>query len=291
MSGTITITERYVRKYDEQRTRVAATGGVAESGIGGTLTEGYIPVASGSRSLEDSLIREDGSIIWITGSLRVTEGIIAYADDPTAVSIWAALPEEVRTRIVLNDISNVSAATPAVDDVLSWNGTNWVPAAIGAGGGGAETDPIFTAHVAYGITSTNITNWGTAYTERHQWNGGTTNLVAATGRASLGVLQAGTASGQARTNLENDGRFGRLASANTWTNRQTLTGGYQEHIRLDRHSGAHLWDITQSVGAGAEVGQSIRFVYNDSIKFIIYDTGAKVNGLLEATGNIIAYAT
>ena len=30
-----------------------------------------------------------------------------------------------------------------------------------------ETDPIFSAHVAYGISSTNISNWNTAYTNNH----------------------------------------------------------------------------------------------------------------------------
>ena len=289
MSGQITITERYVRKYDQQRTRAAVSGGgVAESGIGGTLTEGYIPVASGARSLQDSLIREDGNIIWLTGSLRVTEGITAYAADPTAVSIWAALPGEVRDRIVLNDISNVSAAAPSVDDVLSWNGTNWVPAPVGEGGVVSETDPVFTAHVAYGITSTNISNWGTAYTERHQWNGGTTNLVAATGRASLGVLQAGTLSGQARTNLENDGQFGRLASANEWTNRQTLTGGFQNHLRFDRYSGAHRWDFTQSVDGGE--GKSIRVMYNGVIRHKFLDNGDMEFRELRCSGDIIAFA-
>ncbi len=37
------------------------------------------------------------------------------------------------------------------------------------------------------------TNWDTAYTERHQWDGGATNLVAATGRTSLGATTVGTA--------------------------------------------------------------------------------------------------
>lgn len=35
------------------------------------------------------------------------------------------------------------------------------------------------------------TNWDTAYTERHQWDGGSTNLVAATGRTSLGGTTLG----------------------------------------------------------------------------------------------------
>jgi len=37
----------------------------------------------------------------------------------------------------------------------------------------------------------NSTNWNTSYTERRQWDGGATNLVAATGRTSLGATTAG----------------------------------------------------------------------------------------------------
>jgi hypothetical protein len=63
----------------------------------------------------------------------------------------------------------------------------WTPAPWLTG----ETDPIFVAHPAYGISSTNITEWGTSYTERRQWDGGSTNLVAATGRTSLGATTVG----------------------------------------------------------------------------------------------------
>jgi hypothetical protein len=37
-------------------------------------------------------------------------------------------------------------------------------------------------------TTTSQTNWDTAYTERLQWDGGSTGLVAATGRTSLGLV-------------------------------------------------------------------------------------------------------
>lgn len=37
-------------------------------------------------------------------------------------------------------------------------------------------------------TTASQTNWDTAYTERLQWNGGSTSLVAATGRTSLGLV-------------------------------------------------------------------------------------------------------
>jgi len=37
----------------------------------------------------------------------------------------------------LSDLADVSAAAPAVDDVLSWNGTSWIAAAASGGGGTA----------------------------------------------------------------------------------------------------------------------------------------------------------
>jgi hypothetical protein len=41
-------------------------------------------------------------------------------------------------------------------------------------------------------TTTSQTNWDTAYSERLQWDGGATNLVAATGRTSLGGTTVGS---------------------------------------------------------------------------------------------------
>lgn len=56
-----------------------------------------------------------------------------------------------------------------------------------------------TSHAANAITGTDITNWGTAYTDRLKWDGGSTGLTAATGRSSLG----GTTVGQAIFTLTN----------------------------------------------------------------------------------------
>lgn len=56
-----------------------------------------------------------------------------------------------------------------------------------------------TSHAANAITGTDITNWGTAYTDRLKWDGGSTGLTAATGRTSLG----GTTAGQALFTLSN----------------------------------------------------------------------------------------
>lgn len=41
-------------------------------------------------------------------------------------------------------------------------------------------------------TTASQTNWNTAYSERQQWDGGSTNLVAATGRTSLGGTTVGS---------------------------------------------------------------------------------------------------
>lgn len=46
---------------------------------------------------------------------------------------------------------------------------------------------------AWGTSLTdNSTNWTTGYTERRQWDGGATNLVASTGRTSLGATTVGS---------------------------------------------------------------------------------------------------
>ncbi len=45
---------------------------------------------------------------------------------------------------------------------------------------------------AYSIVADNSANWDAAFTERRQWDGGATNLVAATGRTSLALDSAST---------------------------------------------------------------------------------------------------
>jgi len=103
----------------------------------------------------------------------------------------------------LGELADVNLATaPQTGQVLKYDGSNWVAAADGTGGGGialtdlsvttaaagtaalsynnvsgvftytppdlsgyitAETDPVFSAHVSSGILQTNINNWNAAY--------------------------------------------------------------------------------------------------------------------------------
>ena len=59
----------------------------------------------------------------------------------------------------LNDLGDVSISNPTPGHVLQYNGTIWVSAVNTV----TETDPVFTASAAGGITTQNITDWNTAY--------------------------------------------------------------------------------------------------------------------------------
>tara|TARA_B100000003_G_scaffold191679_1_gene190735 strand:+ start:25 stop:1494 length:1470 start_codon:yes stop_codon:yes gene_type:complete len=67
----------------------------------------------------------------------------------------------------------------------TWDGTTWQSGFGGSTGGGGittETDPVFTASAAAGISATNITNWNNAYN----------NYIT---RTSLGATNAGASGG------------------------------------------------------------------------------------------------
>ena len=51
----------------------------------------------------------------------------------------------------------------------------------------SESDPIFSGSAAATLTFASTSQWNTAYIERKQWDGGSVNLVPATGRTSLGL--------------------------------------------------------------------------------------------------------
>ena len=56
-----------------------------------------------------------------------------------------------------------------------------------------NTTGVFSTTSGYAIpTTASQTNWDSAYTQRLQWDGGSTNLVAATGRTSLGATTIGS---------------------------------------------------------------------------------------------------
>lgn len=66
-----------------------------------------------------------------------------------------------------------------------------VPTGLSVSGSPVTTSGTLAVSLQAGYsipTTTSQTNWDSAYSERRQWDGGSTNLVAATGRTSLGLV-------------------------------------------------------------------------------------------------------
>jgi hypothetical protein len=90
---------------------------------------------------------------------------------------------------------------PSADTTSSGGGTGTVTSVAmtvptGLSVAGSPITTSGTLAVTYGAgyaipTTASQTQWDTAYSERLQWDGGATNLVAATGRASLGATTVG----------------------------------------------------------------------------------------------------
>jgi len=104
----------------------------------------------------------------------------------------------VNSKGVITSVS--TASITAVGTVTSVAMT--VPTGLSISGSPITTSGTLALTFASGYsipTDANQTNWTTAYTQTQQWNGGSTNLVAATGRTSLG----GTTVGQSMFTLTN----------------------------------------------------------------------------------------
>lgn len=66
-----------------------------------------------------------------------------------------------------------------------------VPTGLSVAGSPVTTSGTLAVSLQAGYsipTTSSQTNWDSAYSERRQWDGGSTNLVAATGRTSLGLV-------------------------------------------------------------------------------------------------------
>ena len=101
----------------------------------------------------------------------------------------------------LDELHNVQAQTPTYKDTLWYDNTvspaQWKTASISTILGYTPQAALSGTGIVKSTSGTisyitdNSTNWDTAYTDRLKWDGGSTGLVAATGRTSLGATTVG----------------------------------------------------------------------------------------------------
>lgn len=120
-------------------------------------------------------------------------------------------------RLRLNVNSVAGAPTPATGGVVRWNGTDfegwngstWVSFTSAT----AETDPVFTSSPSNGITSTNITNWNSAFGwGDHAAEGYLTAVTASNGLTSSGGITPNITLGGSLTGATTIAQTGNLLS-------------------------------------------------------------------------------
>ena len=120
-----------------------------------------------------------------------------------------------------------------------------------------------------GDFANNSTNWNTAYNERNRWDGGSTGLVAATGRTSLGLGTAATA---------NTGDFAAASHSHTFaslTSTPTTLAGY---------------GITDALGTSTS--GSVSFTGSSTIRKIFIDrSGSTASGISWYSSGYTSWAT
>ncbi len=183
-------------KWDGGSTGLNASTGRTSLGLGTAATTASTDYATAAQgSLADSAVQP--------GDLAT----VATSGDYDDLTNKPTVPTD------LNSLTDVVITTPSTNQVLQYNGTNWVNATGGGGGSGTVTsvdmsvptglavsgNPITSSGTlavtyasGYSIpTTTKQTEWDTAYTDRLKWDGGSTGLTASTGRISLGATTVG----------------------------------------------------------------------------------------------------
>ena len=129
---------------------------------------------------------------------------------------------------------------------------------------------------AYSILTDNSANWNTAYSDRLKWDGGTTSLAPATGRASLGV------------NYEVQGLSG---TSPTWA----VTNGLHATITLTGNTTITLTGITAGQSGNIRVTNgspvyTLTFAgYTNKISPAIYLTSNQVNTTGSAKTDVFSW--
>ena len=134
-------------------------------------------------SLNGSVLKSDGTnAYWVaTSTLGISGGSMTYPGAGVAVSTGSAWDTSLASTTWLMVSKNLS----------DLNNTTSARTNLGLANLATQNAPASGIVTSNGTVLSNITdgstNWNTAYTQTERWNGGSTDLVAATGRTSLGL--------------------------------------------------------------------------------------------------------
>lgn len=166
-------------------TSVAGTGTVNGITLTGTVTSSGSLTLGGTLSGVSLTTQVSGTLPVANGGTGTATPSLVAGTNVTITGTWP------------NQTVNASSSSGTVTSVAMT-----VPTGLSISGSPITTSGTLALTFATGYsipTDANQTNWTTAYTQTQQWNGGSTNLVAATGRTSLG----GTTVGQSMFTLTN----------------------------------------------------------------------------------------
>lgn len=218
----------------------------------------YVVTTAGSTDL-------NGITDWVIGDWAIFNG-----------TVWQKIDQT-------NTVTSVNGLTGAVSVGTVTSVAMTVPTGLSISGTPITASGTLALTFASGYsipTDANQTNWSTAYTQTQQWNGGSTNLVAATGRTSLG----GTTVGQSMFTLTNPSAitFPRFNADNTV-------------------SALNAADFRTAIGAGSGTGtvSSVSVVSANGFAGTVADATTtpaitlttSITGVLKGNGTAISAAT
>lgn len=164
---------------------------ILESSNGGSVVD----FPSGNKTVfvtypAERSVMTDGTTIQgsVSGNAVNVTGTVAVANGGTG----ATTASGALTNLGAYAASNPSGYTSNTGTVTSVAMT--VPTGLSISGTPITTSGTLALTLTSGYsipTTASQTNWDSAYTQRLQWDGGSTNLVAATGRTSLGATTVG----------------------------------------------------------------------------------------------------